>query len=689
MNLSSNANALGEIQAERDLKMLETAYFDTPDFDALLKSDSKVVVIGRRGTGKSAITYKLGQVWKNQANTDVIKLVPDDDQMIAIRHILKKCGGHFNYLQVAAKLAWKAVIILYALKLFSNHYKFNNVKSSVLIRAHLRDWIRPNENVATLLRRLLEVGLNSNKEPEEIIGDLARNLQISQLTGWLVDLSQEIPLTVYLLIDKIDEGYIPDDMGIAIVAGIIQSTIEVNSGFHVVRPIIFIRDNIFRAVALRDENYSRNIEGSDIRLRWDKDQLMHLVARRLRIAFNIEEDTALKTWNAFAAHDLKGRDGFDKCLRLTLYRPRDLLSLLNEAIFQASRNNRINIVGSDVEVTAKNISETRLNDLTKEYESVIPSISVLVRAFKNAERQISLERTLQIVRDVMNSENHDPRIQQDLLILQNAEQAIRALYSVGFLGVGSDARNDFKYCHDGRAADLTLDKNAMIMVHPCYWMALGISETGIEPGLASEIHDDQELDLRTFDPEARNKILGRLISRIREIPIGDEGANDFEKWCFESLSILFANALLNIELHPNKNAIQRRDIIASNPARTELWNRVLNDYGTRQVIFEIKNYSGLTADDFRQLGMYLNDKYGNLGFVITRAEVKEPSGERDLKWIRDIYNKNDHRLIVVLSYHSIIEYLSKIRNPKKYAHVEESLGKMLDTYHRMYLNEKL
>jgi hypothetical protein len=180
-----------------------------------------------------------------------------------------------------------------------------------------------------------------------------------------------------------------------------------------------------------------------------------------------------------------------------------------------------------------------------------------------------------------------------------------------------------------------------------------------------------------------------LITRIRDIEEGQNGAIEFEKWCLDSLRILFLSALTDMQLHDNKNSPQRRDIIAFNPAKTDLWKRVLQDYKTRQVIFEIKNYPELTPDDYRQMATYLNDTYGRLGFVITRRKIKEPTLERDLKWVREVYNTQDKKLIVSLSFNTIIEYLSKIRNPNNYSHVEESLGKLLTTYHRFYLSERL
>jgi hypothetical protein len=53
-------------------------------------------------------------------------------------------------------------------------------------------------------------------------------------------------------------------------------------------------------------------------------------------------------------------------------------------------------------------------------------------------------------------------------------------------------------------------------------------------------------------------------------------------------------------LHPNKAGVQRRDVVATNVGESPFWRRIYQDYGTRQVIFEVKNYEALTADDFRQ-----------------------------------------------------------------------------------------
>ncbi|HDR1798403.1 TPA: ATP-binding protein, partial [Pasteurella multocida] len=136
---------------------------------------------------------------------------------------------------------------------------------------------------------------------------------------------------VIILMDKLDEGYEPDNIGIGIIAGFAYAVIELNQRTEYIRPIIFLRDNIFRALSKEDPDYSRNIEGQVIRLHWDWSQLLKLATQRMRVSFDNDKEKDQKVWDLYTADELKGRSGFKKCLQFTLYRPRDLLSLLNES----------------------------------------------------------------------------------------------------------------------------------------------------------------------------------------------------------------------------------------------------------------------------------------------------------------------------------------------------------------------
>ena len=60
-----NGNPLGDITAEKDHKMLKEAFWETSDYKTIMESPDRCVIVGRRGTGKSALTYKLNEYWKN------------------------------------------------------------------------------------------------------------------------------------------------------------------------------------------------------------------------------------------------------------------------------------------------------------------------------------------------------------------------------------------------------------------------------------------------------------------------------------------------------------------------------------------------------------------------------------------------------------------------------------------------
>src|SRR5690606_38085085 len=118
--------------------------------------------------------------------------------------------------------------------------------------------------------------------------------------------------------------------------------------------------------------------------------------------------------------------------------------------------------------------------------------------------------------------------------------------------------------------------------------------------------------------------------------------------------------------HPNRSWPQRRDIVGTISAVKGAWSRINRDYGTRSVVFEVKNFQELAPEHFRQVASYLTDNYGRIGFIVYRSDKKEPSNENELVWIREMYWKNGQKLIVLLSFRYLINFLEKIRNPQKH-----------------------
>lgn len=680
-------NSLGDTTAENDGKMLSDAFVATADFRSLIESDDRTVVVGRRGTGKSALYIELQKHWKKDKKVVVLSFSPEDTEIIGFRSLLRPFSNSFNLARAVTKLLWKYTILMEMTNFISSNYKLSShLERDDLLNQHLTRWNDSKGGYLTKCRHIAKQYLDPNS-PEETVGDLPGNLELSQVEDKVLALFQKADRRVVVLMDRLDEGYESDAVGIGMIAGLTYAAIELNKRSQTIRPIIFLRDNIYRTLAKEDPDYSRNIEGQVIRLHWDWSQLLTLVTTRMKLSFNIVIEKDQRVWDKVTAGELQGREGFKKCLQFTLYRPRDLLSLLNEAFFCAARHSRNTAIIEDLDHAAKSISVARLEDLWKEYSKIFPSIQMITSSFKNGEPELLVGSAAKIIENHIelseDDDNHEALAETRIL---QSSGLLQSLYSVGFIGTHDSSTSAFSFCHDGRTPDKGFDNSDKILIHPCYWLGLNLSRDALAPEEAEEINDEYDIVVQSVTPEIRKIKIGQTISQLEKIPTGREGAKDFELWCVDTLRIIFASHLINLELAPNGSSVQRRDILGTNRAGSDFWKRVHEDYKVRQVVFDAKNYSGLGPDEYRQLQSYLTGIHGKLGFIITRDEDEHMTG-RELDWVREMHRSHS-ALIIKLPARYLCKLLQKLRNPEKHDAIDRLMFSLLDTYERSYLQLK-
>jgi hypothetical protein len=687
-NFAVRPNAFGDTTAENDHRMLIDAFVPTADFRTLIESDDRTVVVGRRGTGKSALYFQLQRHWGDDKKVVVLSFSPDDTEIIGFRSLLKPFSTSFNLARASTRLLWRYAMLMEIADYLSKNYKLAHlVENDDLVKEHLRRWNSAKGNFLTKCRSIAKSFLSS-ESPEEAVGDLPGNLDLGRVEEKVLGLAAKSDRRFVLLMDRLDEGYEPDAIGIGIITGLAYASIELNKRSDKVRPIIFLRDNIYRALAKEDPDYSRNIEGQVIRLHWDWAQLLLLAASRMRVSFGLDLEKDQRIWDRCTAGEMQGRDGFKRCLQFTLYRPRDLLSLLNEAFFCASRQQRSTAVLSDLEFAAKSISVARLENLWKEYQKVFPSIQLVTNAFADAEPEFQAGTASALLGDVVSRLNDTEAqdVVRDVRLLEPSG-ILQGLYSVGFLGVHEATTAAFTFCHDGRTPDKAFEDFERLLIHPCYWLGLNLSRNALMPDEAEEITDEYDIKVHSSTPEIRKVRIGQIISQLDKIPLGKEGERDFEHWCLDALRIVFASHLTNIEPHPNGSAVQRRDIVGRNREESEFWKRLRSDYRVRHAIFEAKNYTDPGPAEYRQLQSYLTGMYGSLGFIITRDIDENLRSGKDLDWIKEMYQS--HQVVLMkLPARFICKLLQKLRSPEKHDAVDHQVGALLDTYERNYLGIK-
>lgn len=470
-------NPLGDITAENDQKMLKEAFWETADYKTIMESPDRCVIVGRRGTGKSALTYKLNEYWKKQQNTLVITIKPEEDQIIGLRDIISFFGEKFTHIKAGAKIIWRYALFMELITWFASHYKYKKYIDTTYINSHLKFWSKTQGSLTLKTRKKISKAIDNKATPQTIVADLAENLELSLLKGVVEKAINDSQVNIYILVDSVDEGYSPDNLGIALIDGFLQTVIDINSYFDsTLNSLIFIRDNIYRAISLSDQDFTRNIEAYILRLHWDEYNLFNLVCNRIRVAFNDSTENNLRLWNKYTARELKGRDGFKIALRLTLYRPRDILVLLNNAFLHAAKGQeRKEIILEDIEHSSKTISENRLNDLHKEYDSIFPSLDLFTKSFSGLSPYLTYDNSCKNIQPILDNDNHRAGKQRDIVIFESPLQVIQRLYSVGFIGIKEDKSNSYIFCHDGRAPNKEITESSKFLVHPCYWLALNIS----------------------------------------------------------------------------------------------------------------------------------------------------------------------------------------------------------------------
>lgn len=682
--MASYGSVLGSSQAESD-KLLGQAFVETASFKALVETNDFRVVVGRRGTGKSALYKRISEEYQKKERVVLTCEVPREHAALALQEFFDKLQADYRSTRAAARLLWRGHILLSLAKRLRGHYKLRKNTVSSELESYLDSHPSPEqpETAFEYALRILQKHRNStpNSLPSLIAGDLdLENLETMVATGL-----SESGRSALFMFDKLDDGWRPSAIPTALLGGLVLAASDLTDRRSNIHAIAFVRDNMFRALAYFDDDFSRHVEGADLRLRWDGASLLHLIAKRIRLLYNIDAENDVKVWNRFAQRGLEGREGFERCLKNTLYRPRDLIVLLNRAYSIAAAAGRTQVVEEDVDSAARMVSAERLDDLFKEYSVVLPGLKLFAELFRSTKAIWTYGEALVLLDDALENEKYATEEAGDFALLGTAGELFMALYGVGFLGIRSDPTGSYSFCHDGARSDLAnVQLSASVAIHPCYWRALDVAANQTEIELVARAYDEYDGGRVEEVRDRRVHQLGQAVEELHRIATGDAGAHAFEDWVLRAVKIVFAGALQNVQHHPNGAAVQRRDIVATNSATKGFWSRVLADYGSRQVVFEVKNFADISLDDVRQALSYSGREYGKLVIIVYRGE-NEGVSERERAWLQEMYSQ--HQLLVFLLPAKLLQrFVSKYRGKNRPDYWEQHMTRRLDTHLRNYVN---
>ncbi|MGW4100712.1 P-loop ATPase, Sll1717 family [Mycobacterium sp. NPDC004974] len=472
------------------------------------------------------------------------------------------------------------------------------------------------------------------------IASYTRGLQTEDDIAWLTEMSAtksalkavnnahiHSPYTIVL--DAIDDFWDGSQQAVLYLTALMHAALEVNTQAAAARVLIFLRENIFERVRVFDSEFSR-LETCVVGLDWTPAQLVEMIERRINAPLNSKLALGGTTWNAFFED---GDHAKELILEYCQHRPRDVLTYCTLALDNAQGSKHSQVMIEDLQDARRRFSDSRLKDLSDEYQENYPQIAVVLESFYG----LGTTFTINAMEDFLNKLLDDTQVvsscKEWIYEYSTVDRFTRLLYDIGFAGIldkkstRHKAEPIFRSLGPRDTTPPPISIGTEVRIHPSYYEALDLQDV-----LVSSFTEGQKLRRSgmilelpgALNPEEyRDKVNG-LIETLKSLPHGREGADAFEDLVGEVLRLCFYRPLCNIEAQVREiDGTIRRDWMASNRASFGFWEMARTRYNATQVIFECKNYSELQASDFQQAAYYLNDTTGRFIVIVFRGELKK------------------------------------------------------------------
>lgn len=363
---------VGSPDAETD-NILDNVFIDNGSFDALVNMNNpKCIIIGRTGTGKSALIKRVSE------SEDYVKVIDPERMSLSflsnstILTYLRSEGVNLNFFY---KLLWKHVFIVEIIKLYlseseskktsffqklwdsvSNGSKSDVVKKKAIDYAKTWSdefWLKTEYRIKSIESDLeakiaSELGIQfhavksgtniSIAAAEKTIIDVktkAENiisqLQANDLTNLIDLLSEEIfnntQRKFFIVIDDLDKEWVSRQLVYDLIASMIEVIKEFQNKFKGVKVIISLRENLQMKVFSGTVNRGGQREKFSplfLDLKWSIPELRKMIDLRIQNASNKE----LKLDTLFDKRNQQ-KSAIDYILDRTFQRPRDVISFFN------------------------------------------------------------------------------------------------------------------------------------------------------------------------------------------------------------------------------------------------------------------------------------------------------------------------------------------------------------------------
>lgn len=467
-------------------------YFVESDTYRRVAAGQKTIVLGNRGTGKSAI-FKVLAERERGTGAAVIELRPEDYsyEMLAQTLRTEAQGSWAKHGAFAA--AWKYLILVIVMKALTQGGPKLKTGDAARIYEYLRDRHADFQgNVSALLisylKRLEGVKVGAY-EASTKTRELTRLYKLEELEPLLSPLKAVLERRKALVfIDELDRGWDASENARAFVAGIFQAAISLNELSPRLTIYVSLRQELYDSIPVLYEDAQKYRDIIET-IRWDEPSLMAVIAHRIRHTrpdLETREDETRRDeeyWGEVFADTLQYRQAksFNYMVDRTLYRPREIIQFCSDALEEARRA-RVDSIDYEIISRAElRYSEERTRDIAAEYRFQYPGLLSVFEVFRGRPYSMEKEELDLICLGILTGEyTTDPAA--SWLATQDHEVLVEILWRIGFLrahavgGLKALRRSGSSYVGPHQVSNLNVRNVLRFQVHPMFRAFLGMKE---------------------------------------------------------------------------------------------------------------------------------------------------------------------------------------------------------------------
>lgn len=456
-----------------DAKLEQDKYFyQLKEVNTILKNE-KCYIIGRKGTGKTAICNYIvnKQKYNHFAERLSFKNFPFND-------LYNLTNDKYTYPNQYITL-WKYLIYSTICKMMVRNGKVDPQKRSQLSE------IYPEKDTKQLSRRLSE--WTSAGFGVSVLGN-GGSLNVSRTTSspsqnmsWIdkVDILEDIIIeycddsNYYIVFDELDEDYRSfrsseeKEQYKSLLTSLFKAVQDVKSVFcqtslHVM-PVVFLRDDIYALLSDSDKNKWSDLK---IELEWTEEKIKNMLAFRLSRDLNMSQERIdfKSMWDkmferkqvSYGAGRNKKTSPFDFICHSTQMRPRDFIKYIQGCCEHAMTRDERWVSPETIKHVDRAFSNYLRDEILDEVFPLLPEINNIFQVISNVRKPIFSFKDF--------SEAYGKYLESGTVTQKNINYVLDTLYNFSVIGNQNRFQPDhkyFKYLH----TNMTYNIEENIVLH--------------------------------------------------------------------------------------------------------------------------------------------------------------------------------------------------------------------------------